>query len=367
MQAGNEEQSVIETEPEALLDDEQEQTTEQPEEQPEPEKNESAKESARKALEKLSSNGDQVPEGQPEIKQPEKQAEPQGKIDPALAPPERLPEGQKQLFQKLPKGLKRETNKLFKSYEAAMTKANQAASETRGLMEAIQPYASEWGMRGLSPAQGVAQLAAAQAKLTNPDKNVRLKSFQLLLKHAGLSAEDLGQKGEAAPAAVNEEINSLRGQVQQLQSMISTQQSASRQGETNAIVQELESVRLEVDQTSGDYRYPELHDENFLQQTVKPLVSAIKGSVPGITWADALKKAYSLATGKPGESLNSNQTRLTAAGNINKTPIRMIPPVSVRGKSVSTFTGSEDDVPAEARGDARATARWVLERLKSGR
>jgi len=286
--------------------------------------------------------------------------------DPDLLPPERLPDSQKGVFSKLPKGLKREANKLFNSYERSMTQYNQALAQTKGLSDAIQPYISEWGMRGVSPAQGVAQLAAAQAKLTDPDPAVRERTFLALAKQSGIDVTKFGSAAET-PKQDNAEIISLREKVSQLESYLGSQKTTQDSNQTQAIVQELESVRQEVDETSGDYRYPELHNEAFLQQTVKPLVSAIKGTVSGISWADALRKAYLVATGRqPLNSHNGTQTRLHAA-EIKQQPARVIAPVSVRGRSISSSSIPDDMPPPEAMRDPRATTRWALEQLRRGR
>jgi TolA-binding protein len=223
-------------------------------------------------------------------------------------------------------------------------------------------------MRGISPAQGIAQLAAAQAKLTNPDKSVRKNSFKMLMKQSGLTAQDLAEDGQqVSEQKDNPVINQLQEKIQQLESYIGSQQATNEQAQVKPIIDELESVRQEIDQASGDYRYPELHNEVFLQQTVKPLVSAIKGSVAGISWADALRKAYEISTGrKPAESFTSNQTRLHAAAM--KPQTRAIAPVSVRGKSISSAsTLDNNEPPPEALMDARATTAWALNQLRTRR
>ena len=338
-------------------------------EQTEPVK-ESPKETVRKELEKLKNadgdSGESEGQEQKELsKKPTERLERES--DPDLLPPERLPDSQKGVFSKLPKGLKREANKLFNSYERSMTQYNQALAQTKGLSDAIQPYISEWGMRGVSPAQGVAQLAAAQAKLTDPDPKVRERTFLALAKQSGIDVTKFGQGEAPAQKTDNAEIISLREKVSQLESYLGSQKATQDSSQTQAIVQELESVRQEVDETSGDYRYPELHNEAFLQQTVKPLVSAIKGTVSGISWADALRKAYLVATGRqPLNSHNGTQTRLPAA-EYNKQPARVIAPVSVRGRSISSSSIPDDMPPPEAMRDPRATARWALEQLRRGR
>lgn len=365
MQTGEQEISGLGEEESSLESQEVEQNEPA---QDEPSK-ESPKETVRRELEKLkNADGDSSEsEGQEQKELSKKPVERlERESDPDLLPPERLPGSQKGVFSKLPKGLRREANKLFKSYESSMTQYNQALSQTKGLMDAIQPYVSEWGMRGVSAAQGVAQLAAAQAKLTDPDPAVRKRTFLALAKQSGINPAELGE-GEPSQKTENAELISLREKVQQLESYVGTQKSTQDQGQTVAIVQELESVRQEIDETSGDYRYPELHNEAFLQQTVKPLVSAIKGTVSGISWAEALRKAYTIATGRqPLDSHNGTQTRLPAA-EINKQPARVIAPVSVRGRSISSTSISDDMPPPEAMRDPRATTRWALEQLRRGR
>jgi hypothetical protein len=372
MQTGTTEVSGLEEAQRPEIDEVETINEAQTEEVPE---TESARETVARELEKLkNSNGqeseatEQKADSEKQVK-PQQEAQKQERIDPDLAAPERLPAGQKAIFDKLPKGLKREANKLFKAYEGSLTQAQQEAAKNRAIQEAIAPYIPEWGMRGVSPAQGIAQLAAAQAKLTNPDKSIRKNSFKLLMRQSGLTAQDLADDGEQVSRTqeASPVISQLQDKIQQLESYIGSQQATNEQAQVKPIIDELESVRQEIDETSGDYRYPELHNEAFLQQTVKPLVSAIKGSVAGISWADALRKAYEISTGrKPAESFQSNQTRLHAAAM--KPQTRAIAPVSVRGKSISSAsTLDNSEPPPEALMDARATTAWALNQLRTRR
>ena len=123
----------------------------------------------------------------------------------------------------------------------------------------------------------------------------------------------------------------------------------------------MEAVRNEVD-AKGEYIYKELHDPSFLSQ-VKPLVSALVKTVPGITYSDALKRAYHTLIDQNGNFNQQNQARLQANNN-NVSTRAASAGVSVRGKSRATPLSSQEEFPEEALGSARDTVRWALKQIE---
>lgn len=373
-------------------------------------RNESTRETVARALKELSSqesDGDQSGEGE-SIKinptkesagllgdptntegqqaQKTKAAKPdksQQTPDPDLEPPNRFQAPSKELFNKLPAGLKKELNRTIKDLEAQATRSNQeyskATNEVRGYLEAVQPYIQDWGRMGFSGPGGVAALAATQAKLLNPQ--TREQTFLELASDLQLS-HLIGKGDGAAPngaeaasdisnhptvKALQNENNALRQKVDlvfnNFQQTQQTQFDAGAQG----IATEMMAVRDEQDQ-AGRYRHPELHDEAFLEST-KPLVSALIGTVPGISYGDALRRSWSMLTGKPlTTSTQPNQARLPAAGNTNSRAASAA--VTVRGRGASIVNGqAEDEIPQDVLNQpgSKATVAYSLEMLRRRR
>lgn len=314
--------------------------------------------------------GEKAGEGQKS--KPDKTAKNQAEFDPDLVPPPRLDAAGKELFNNLPKGLKKGLNKTIKDLEGMATRSSQeyarAAGEARGYLEAVQPYIAEWGQLGFSGPAGVAALAATQSKLMNP--KTRLQTYLELGSDLGIDVAKLSgsaSNGEVDASdisthpviqAMQNENNALRENLNVLLlKHQQTEQTSFNQG-VDGITAEFAAVRDEMDQT-GRYRYPELHDEAFLEST-KPLVSALIGTVPGITYGDALKQSWAILSGK--NIPTSNQAnRVPATGSNNQARAAQAA-VSVRGRTASLVNGhSDDEIPPEALKSTRATVAYALE------
>lgn len=354
-------------------------TKEEPDEAP---GKESVRESVKRAYARLQKNGDTGKEAE-KAKQEAGKQEPKSEelakefeIDPELLPPERLNAAERQLFSNLPKGMKRGVARMFKNHEGMATRAQQeyssATREARGVIDAVQPYLNKWGQSGWTAPAAIAQLASAHERLVNPQTS--FQTFVELGKDIGIDFEQLARvaRGEAsaptqqqfAPptqAAIPED---LRNKVDRLYSSYEQQEY---QREVLPILSQFEAVQNEINPATGDYTYPELHDDSYLER-LKPLVSSLLGTVPGITPGDALKKAYHMSKGTDYQPSNSFQptARIPAANN---TPQRAIPAaVTVRGRTapMTATRGSGVEPPSEALRSARATAQWAWESLKNG-
>lgn len=354
-------------------------TKEEPDEAP---GKESVRESVKRAYARLQKNGDTGKETE-KAKQEAGKQEPKSEelakefeIDPELLPPERLNAAERQLFSNLPKGMKRGVARMFKNHEGMATRAQQeysaATREARGVIEAVQPYLNKWGQSGWTAPAAIAQLASAHERLVNPQTS--FQTFIELGKDIGIDFEQLARvaRGEAsaptqqqyAPptqAAIPED---LRNKVDRLYSSYEQQEY---QREVLPILSQFEAVQNEIDPATGDYLHPELHDDNYLER-LKPLVSSLLGTVPGITPGDALKKALYMSKGRDYQPSNSLQptARIPAANN---TPQRASPAaVTVRGKTapITAGQGSTVEPPSEALRSARETARWVYNNLSNG-
>lgn len=302
-------------------------------------------------------------------------------LDPELSPPERLNAAERKLFINLPTGLRRGLHRMVKNLEAGSSKSHQEytakAQEVQSLRDAAMPFAGEWAEKGRTVPQAIAELGAFQRKLSHADLNVREETYLKLAKQSKIDLVKLanrvmGNTGETNTHSnnlpdisnhplVNElktEINSLREQIAPVQSLYQQQIDQQFNREVDSIVSEVETVRNEIDPTTGNSRYPELFDQVFLDR-VKPLVSELRRNVPGMSWGGAYKEAHRLTTGR-GNPQQANQTRPPASTNGNTNNIAQRAAISVRGKATPSIGTIDLDPPPEALKSAQATMDWVM-------
>lgn len=300
-------------------------------------------------------------------------------IDPELVPPARLDAREQQVFNNLPKTLKRAFSRSIKNLEGMTTREKQelarATQEARGVTEAVQPFAAKWGSQGFTVPSAVAALAAAQERLTNPETG--LQTFIAMGKDLGFDLDHVAAVARGEVALPQQQAITQHPEFRQLQQTVTTLQSEREQAQLQAvaapIAEEMRAVQHEIEPSTGNYRYPELHDDNYLE-SLKPLVSTLVRTVPNLGYGEALRRAHYSMQGQ-GASAQTQQTRLPAAQQQNQqtTPGAFQPQravsaaVTVRGASApSVSKGTIGQPPPEALKDARATARWALEQLRAG-
>lgn len=292
-------------------------------------------------------------------------------FDPELEPPARFNGRAKQLFNNLPKGLKRELNKTVRDLEALGTRERQAEKQqieqerqsVSAIHAAVAPYLPKWERPA---AQAIAELAAAHEKLTNPETSFReyVKLGQLLGHDVSHYTQQLEQKDPSfidvtsnpAIKSVIDTNNKLMQWKQQIEAQ-QTRQDADR------IFSELESVRQERDPASGRQRWPELYDEVSLQR-VKSLVSVMVGNGTATSYADAARKAVIALRGdsSPQPSIPINRNSLPAAESSRPSAA-----LSVRSRSAPAVGNQlTSEPPPEALGNVRSTTEWVYEQLRRG-
>jgi hypothetical protein len=391
------ETEVVETEVEAAEVETVETDAPAEESTPEP-KVESARETTARVLKELESGKTDEQINAPKAKEAKvvKQAEnPDDVVDPAavakeleidpdLIPPARLDAREQQVFNNLPKTLKRAFSRSIKNIESMTTKEKaelaRETQETRSIRDAVQPFATEWAEQGFSVPAAMATLAANHQKLTSPDFNTKLRKYVEIGQSIGIDLaklpELLGQLNSGqpvAPTSISEhpEFKQLHQTVTSLQS---DREQAQIQAAAAPIAEEMRAVQHEVDAATGQYRYPELHDDNYLE-SLKPLVSTLVATVPGLGYGEALRRAHYSRQGF-GAPNQATQTRLPAAPaqrTQTTTPGATQPPravsaaVTVRGASAPTVSkGAVGEPPPEALRSAHATTRWALEQLRLG-
>lgn len=292
-----------------------------------------------------------------------------------IDPPSRLRAEGKAAFSKLPPDLQKEWARIHKDEEAQFTKTQQESraelEKSREIRENVEIYLSRNPHlieANYTPSKLINGLLATHQKLSNSqDKVTQIQTAANILSQIGIEDKYIIPILEAYTSGTSEirkpapqpspEFASLQEKVNRLE-LERVQQMAA------PIVSEMEAVRNEKDST-GQYMYPELFEDDFLDR-VKPLVATLVGNVPNLSYGDALRRAYSSLTGKNGNSNYKHQvTKLPA--NENKQPLRASSAaISVRGKSAPSFVGEATEIPKEALGSARESARWALEQLRRG-
>lgn len=355
-----------------------------------PYKNETAAETTRRVYEELQRAGEKDEEeahptnkdDNKPVKETKAKKVKEDEFDPELSPPERLKVHEKEMFNNLPKGLKRAYHRSIKDLESMTGKtqdeASKLAQKYKEIEAVVEPLAVDWGELGLSPAQGMRELVSAQKKLTDPKPAVREAAFRRMAQGCGLghilrSSED-GQYqpvNQAPDISAHPEVVALKNEILQLRQNLNPiasnyQQQIDRQNQemADSNTASMKAVRDEIDPRTGKYLRPELHDDGFINR-VGPLVKALMEAVPGRTAGEALAIAHSQVTGnlyqtpqaKPLASSNSNIINQRAAQAA----------VSVRGKAApSVSPESLGEPPASALKTPRDTAQWAYEKLARG-
>lgn len=265
-----------------------------------------------------------------------------------VAPPQRWTAEGKEWFLKLPKEAKKEFAKAAKDYESHTTKLwqdlNREAKKYKEIDEVVTEYSSKWNLQGIAPAQAIRQLAAANDILLNSP----LRGLDWLLKERGITPEQLiefRKTGNAGQSTQNNnsfndpQFQGLLSELNELKSWKAGLEENQTQALVSSIVQELDTVRNETDQ-SGRFKYPKLHDSDFLTR-VKPLVSALKETHPSLSWADATRRAYAAVEGNTG-SPSLQVPRLSRQAT--NTQQQRAKAVSVASRSRGSASSSSNDL-----------------------
>lgn len=281
-----------------------------------------------------------------------------------LEPPARFRVQDKEAFNKLPKHFKGLISGMVKDLQADYTRSTQEISqrerETESLTQAIKPYLTLWGTQKMTPSQAIAALGAAQTRLMEkPNESIAFlirdtgADVNKIITLLGGKAPDGGSTNGSVPdISQHPEFQRLTRTVSELHSERERLSQAQFDEEVSGIVAELESVRNEKD-SQGRYRYPELHDDDFLE-SVKPLVSALRETFPSASWSELTKKAYYAIKGAPQGNFSNGQTRLPAREQVAKARQAS---VSVKGRGSQIPNGmyglSKDEMPETAQDAAR--------------
>lgn len=306
------------------------------------------------------------------VKSKEGDDDPLEGVDPELVPPARLNAKEKQLFNNLPKGLKRAFHKSIKNLEGMTTREQENLKAQQryysGIEEAVKPFVGSWARQGRSVPQAILELAAAQERLVNPQ--TRKQAFKELAQDLGLTAQDLAASdaqgvgnSQQIDVRAHPEFQNLQNQVRQLSSYQEQVRQAQVQQQAAVLEGQFREVQNERDQLSGQYIYPELHEADSLQR-VKSLFQHAAGASP----KEKLKNAVLMDRASRGESQSFQQNSLQTANRNNQIVKRaQAATSSVRGRGSSLSPTKTDlELPAEAySSDPAETVRAALAQLRS--
>ena len=356
--------------------------TDTPEAEPAPETlKENASETVRRILKESGSIEDKEPaktEGTLPAKIPGKVVkeakdleDPNDKFDPLLVAPQRLSPEAKAVFDKAPKALKREITKTIRDLEAGNTKIvgqyQQGVGQIKTILDAVEPFKADWAKRHVGVAQGVGELAGMYARLSDP--KTALQEYVDIGNKLGVNFDHLAQgvKTGNIPAASQPQNGNVdiskHPQFIALQEKLNGVSSTIEQQQIAPLVQQMATVKFEVDPSTGKYRYPELHNKAYLE-SLSPRVSQLVSTIPGLGHAEALRRANDeqMQRGSPSQQ---NSTRPLTTNTTQNRAVTAA--VTVRGgKSSPSLVGQEGVPPPEAQKSARATTAWVLQHLRNG-
>ena len=344
--------------------------------------------------EKAESAGSEGPKGQ-QPAQGQKAQAPEAQSQVGTETPARLTTQERQLFAQMPPVMKAAVARMFKEHDRHFHNTQQQATrviqEAQGLTQNINAYLMARPRlveAGYTTPRLVNELLAAHMALENPQ--TKLSKFAEIAGQIGLTDQELIQVGHhlgmghvfngngqvAAQADISSHplVQNLQQQIfhlqQKLDPVTSAYEQANRRQFDGAVQQnisEAESLRNEKDHL-GNLRYPKLFDDDFLEQA-KPLVSALRQAIPGLSFGEALKRTYHTLEGSPTGNLGAGvQSRLPANNQQLERATRAA--LSARGRATPTGTsaGDADDAPPPevlAKGNWAITE-WTLNRLRSG-
>ena len=303
------------------------------------------------------------------VKQPQAAKE----SDPELQPPASLTAAQKKAFINMPEGLKRETHRIFRDQQAQFTRKQQELSESlkrsEGVMTTTRSYITQNNLvdnqgRLYSEDRLVAELISAHHNIaSDPERYIAQ-----MIQSTGANPENIGSylRGEA-PSGIDissdPKFRAVQSELERVTQALANQEKAQVDSRVAPMASQLEAVMREIDPASGEYRYPELHDEEFLEST-KPIVKMLRRKDPSMSFGEAVKRAHASLTGQGYSPISPTTTAPTRSNNLERARSAA---VSVRGRIAPVGSGTSDvnDLPmSEIPLSATETARMIYRRLQ---
>lgn len=293
--------------------------------------------------------------------------------DPELQPPASLTAAQKKAFLNMPEGLKRETHRIFRDQQAQFTRKQQELSESlkrsEGVMTTARSYITQNNLvdnqgRLYSEDRLVAELISAHHNIaSDPERYIAQ-----MIQSTGANPEDIGSylRGET-PSGIDissdPKFRAVQSELERVTQALANQEKAQVDSRVAPMASQLEAVMREIDPASGEYRFPELHDEEFLEST-KPIVKMLRRKDPNMSFGEAVKRAHASLTGQGYSPISQTTNAPTRSNNLERARSAA---VSVRGRIAPVGSGISDinDLPmSEIPLSATETARMIYRRLQ---
>lgn len=295
-----------------------------------------------------------------------------------LQPPASLRPDLHKAWQSMPQGLRKEANTIFKSMQADHTRKSQQLSESlkrsEGILNSASNYINQNNLRDQQGAQYTPQrlfdeLLSAHNNITaDPDRYLAQ-----MIQRTGANVENInhylqGKNPSGVDVSKDPTIRSLQEEINRLKTDSEARRNAEAQARIAPAASQFEAVIREIDPTTGNYRYPELFDESFLD-SVKPVVSSLMAVDSNLSHGDALRKAYHVLTGK-AEYSNNTSPRPVPTRESKPDPYRQraeLARTQVRGRVSPRDSGNGIDLElADIPQSPYETARLIYNRLQGG-
>lgn len=297
-------------------------------------------------------------------------------------PPHELSAEEKEIYSKIrSKKLRNGIDKIVSNHRAAFTQtqqrlraaenaAVQREQQAKHILETVRPYYTqhpELANAQITEAGLVSKLIASHQELTHDNPAIRQSKWLKIGQSIGLVDQNgnitINKSESSSPQNIDIEnhpkFRALQDQLNHVKSFTDGFQSQMQNDRSTAIATEIQSV-IDEKSATGQYLWPEMHDANYREQA-KPLVLALKGASPNLTWGNAYKQAILSMRNLNG---NSPQVNHTGLPKINNSHTAAPAAITVRGNGNSTPRSGDFEFPAEAlTADPKGTADWIRKNL----
>jgi len=266
-------------------------------------------------------------------------------------------------FVKLPPSQQKAVKRILDSAAAKFTRTQQqlkeSLEESEDVIKAIRPHMRAWGLKGVTPAQVITQLAHAQNVLTeNREEALIQLANEADIDLAELAKKQRGETGNVADIemhpkfrALQEQLNSINNRLQQVDQQQNSQAVESKAAEVRRFAAEKDAF--------GSQKYPRLQDGEFFQRW-KQLVIKLGEITPEAEFSSRLETAY--RTLAPNDFIPSTTpTRLPSTNGKDAIARARAANVSVRGAGGLSEISNIDT--RQIPDSAEATARMAYEML----
>lgn len=259
----------------------------------------------------------------------------------------------KEEFRKFPKTAQKNIARISSAYEKwRKQEINKIGDHERtllakereidGIRTVVQRFLPIWGSEGITPEQAITQICTFFTKCGQDPDAAILELAQSLKR-------DVEIKNKATNGIVHDPaFRELQSTVQSLAGTHRSQAESARDSHLQHVANRFDSAHENLKEqvnSEGKYIFPDLHDEEFVQQNVGPLAIGIAKANPNLAPEDVIKRAYRAAEGR----VIPNTTPTTAKLNGRTTEAARRASASIPGNaSGSSIGGDLEVIPGES-------------------